>query len=464
MARWFRATLSTAVLAATITGTRTARSTVDEDGGARDRARRARRVTAPALSDNRLPPLTWSDLARPSSLTPEEEALPILTAMAHRFNPAMAFPTRDIWPVEVRYAWHDGSPLRARVTTPEGRVLREFVALPHERLAANDWGDLQAEDPQGNRIDYYVDAPGDDRMAGNVSEWRRRWRTIMGPETPPKGKAAAGASASLAAHPYPPTQYFHYYWFNREKGLLAAQYWFYYPYNEWINHHEADWEHITIVLRGPTRITENATFRPVGYQFFFHLWTHEPSRVVRIGGTDPREDHVVVYAGGHSRFLLWSGSTSGGSYPLPAVYPGAGGGVGRWRPADDTTKPARYIRPEEFKLVMLPEPDRLDVGQNPELAWLRLSFFAGQPRVYRNPLAMNGSSFGAAPRQPARQGGWNGEWNPPYWPEAPQFSARALRLPRGWHAVQSAPLHAREATVARRVPPKPMTASRPTNN
>ena len=68
---------------------------------------------------------------------------------------------------------------------------------------------------------------------------------------------------------------------------------------------------------------------------------------------------------------------------LPAVFPAAGGGVGPWRPADDTTKPARFIRPEEFKLVVLPEPDRLDVGQNPELAWLRLSFFAGQPRMYR---------------------------------------------------------------------------------
>jgi hypothetical protein len=61
------------------------------------------------------------------------------------------------------------------------------------------------------------------------------------------------------------------------------------------------------------------------------------------------------------------------------------------------------------------------VGQNPELAWLRLSFFAGQTRMYKNPLAMNGTSFGSAPVQPARQGGWNGEWNPPYWPETPRF-------------------------------------------
>jgi hypothetical protein len=58
----------------------------------------------------------------------------------------MAFPTRDIWPVEVRYAWHDGSPLQARVVSTQNACLREYTALPHERLAANDWGDLPTED------------------------------------------------------------------------------------------------------------------------------------------------------------------------------------------------------------------------------------------------------------------------------------------------------------------------------
>jgi hypothetical protein len=439
--RWHRFALPVAVLV-TVAG---ADSPTVGAAPARAGRRPAKlpRVSAPTLSHSRLPPLTWSDLAEPSPLTPEEEELPLVRALAHRFNPAMVFPTRDVWPVNVRYAWHDGSPLMARVVTAAGGVLREYVALPHERLAADDRGDLPTEDAQGNHIHYYVDAPGDDRVEQNLSGWRRRWRAIMGPDR-------AGAPK-----PYAPTQYFHLYWFNRDKGLLAIQYWFYYPYNEWINHHEGDWERINVVIRGPTRLTENASFHSVGYQFFFHLWTHEPAQVVRIGGTDPREDHVVVWAGGHSRFLLWSGSTSGGSYPLPALFPGAGGGVGPWRPADDTTKPARYMRPEEFELVMLPEPDRLDVGQNPSLAWLRLSFFAGQPHMYRNPLALNNFSFGGAPEQPAHQGGWDGEWNPPYWPETPRFDVASLKLPRGWQAVVQAPLKAFEAAAARRPPPAP---------
>jgi hypothetical protein len=438
MSSWFKATFAAALLAAT------------GSGHARGESRRPAlpRVKAPTLTHSKLPPLTWGDLAQPEPLTPDEEELPLVRALAHRFNPAMAFPTRDVWPVEVRYAWHDGSPLIARVMNKDNKILREYVALTNERLRANDWGDLPTEDEDGNRIDYHVDAPGDDRIDHGVSGWRRRWRDITGSDR----------QKPITAQEYRPTQYVHFYWFNREKGLLAVQYWFYYPYNEWINHHEGDWERINVLLRGPSRLTENASFRSAGYQFFFHLWTHEPSQVVRISGSDPREDHVVVYAGGNSQFILWSGSTSGGSYPLPALFPAAGGGLGPWRPADDTTKPARFIRPEEFNLVLLPEPDRLDVGQSPELAWLRLSFFAGQTRMYKNPLAMNGTSFGSAPIQPARQGGWNGEWNPPYWPETPRFQASNLHLPKGWQAVVETPPRAFESVAARRVRARPADA------
>jgi hypothetical protein len=440
MSSWSKATFAAALLGAVV-----------GQGHARAEKRPALpRVKAPTLTHSKLPPLTWSDLAQPEPLTPDEEELPLVQALAHRFNPAMAFPTRDIWPVEVRYAWHDGSPLIARVMSPEKKVLREYVAVTNERLAANDWGDLPTTDEDGNRIDYHVDAPGDDRSEHGLSGWRRRWRDITGSDR----------AKTTADQEYRPTQYVHFYWFNREKGLLAVQYWFYYPYNEWINHHEGDWERINVVLRGPSRLTENATFRPAGYQFFFHLWTHEPSQVVRISGQDPREDHVVVYAGGQSKFMMWSGSTSGGSYPLPALFPAAGGGLGPWRPADDTTKPTRFIRPDEFKLVILPEPERLDVGQHPELAWLRLTFFAGQTRMFHNPLAMNGTSFGSAPVQPAHQGGWNGEWNPPYWPESPRFQASNLKLPKGWQAVVQAPLKAYEAVAARRQRSRPATDAR----
>jgi hypothetical protein len=52
--------------------------------------------------------------------------------------------------------------------------------------------------------------------------------------------------------------------------------------------------------------------------------------------------------------------------------------------------------------------------------------------------------------QPARQGGWNGEWNPPYWPEKPRFQAADVKLPGDWQAVVQSPPRAYEALSARR--------------
>src|SRR4051794_25308429 len=119
MSIWSKATLSAALLAAVAV----------PGAHARGEGRRPSlpRVKAPALTKSKLPPLTWSDLAQPEPLTPDEEELPLVRAMAHRFNPAMAFPTRDIWPVEVRYSWHDGSPLIARVMGPGNHLIKEYV-------------------------------------------------------------------------------------------------------------------------------------------------------------------------------------------------------------------------------------------------------------------------------------------------------------------------------------------------
>ncbi len=375
----------------------------------------------------RLPPLTLLDLAAPEPLSRDEEVSPTTNVLARRFNPAMAFPTRDIWPVEVRYAWHDGSDLRARTVGPTGRVVAEYVARPREALAGDEWGELPDHDPNGHGIEYFVDAPGDDRMEAGVSGWRRRWRTIMGGD--------ASTRESPRAGDYPPTQYAHLFWFNRAKGLLGVQYWFFYPYNEWINHHEGDWERINVILRGPSRLHDRAAFRVVGYQFFFHRWTAEPEQVVRMRGRAAKDDHVVVWAGGESRFLLWSGSQSGGSYPLPALWPAVGGGIGGWRPAEDTRRSARFIRAEDFKIVVLPEPFRLDTAAHPELSWLQHAFFAGQPRMYGNPLKLNHASFGQAPQQPARQCGWNARENPPYFRQPARFDRTAMRLPRTWRAT-----------------------------
>ncbi len=394
------------------------------------------------------PVQSWRDIADPAPLTPAEEARAAGAVLARRYNPAMAFAHKDIWPVPVRYAWADGASLMARVLDEQGRTVHEYEALPHHKLAADDWGDLPDTDGSGRSLQYFVDAPGDDRKEQGLSNWRHRWRAIMNGDPM--------ANAPPEALDYAPTQHAHVSWFNRDKGLLALEYWFYYPYNEWINHHEGDWEHITVILRGPSRLTSDAGWRPVGYLFFFHEFLYEPQNVVRVGGSDPREDHVLVYVGGKSRFLRWQGIQSGASYPLPGIYPAVGGGITGLRADEDVREPARFVRPEEFAIVMLPEPDRLDVGLHPELTWLRLDFFAGQAVMFQNPLALNGMGFGSAPRQPARQAQWNHRWSPLVWTGQAQVSRHAPLLPDGWKTLHNAP-GGEDSNVAARRPARKRT-------
>ena len=335
----------------------------------------------------------------PEPLTAAEEADPALAALARRFNPAMAFPIPDIWPVEVRYAWHDGADLVARIEAGAGKPRQEYVAARGRDLSRTDWSRLPAQARDGRPIRYYVDAPGDDRPSGvdGLSRWRRRWRQVVQPEGPEQAPALSA---------YRPTQYAHVFWWNRAQGLLAIQYWFYYPFNEWVNRHEGDWEHIQIVLRGPSKLDAQAAFQPVAHQFFFHEYWTQPTQMVRLAGPDAREDHPLVYVGGRGRFLAWSGAFSGGSYPLPARFPGAGFRGGALAPDDDARRPARFIAANAFQVIVLPEPERLDARRNPELSWLRLPFYAGQRTMSTNPPGWTTLGRDHPPMQPGLRKGW----------------------------------------------------------
>jgi hypothetical protein len=319
---------------------------------------------------------SWTTTPRAvEPLSAAEERDPAVAAIARRFNPAMVLPDADgPWPVSVRYTWSGGADLQARTVGPDGDVLRSGTARASAELERTPWNELPATDPDGNRVEYWIDAPGDDRAAeGQVekdgqatkdgtSEWRHRWR---------------------ASEAKTPTQYAHAFWLNRARGELVVQYWFFYPFNEWINHHEGDWEHVNVVLAGPpsrSQLGRASEYRAVGYEYYFHgqrLDTDRPIRAV--------DDHPLVFVGGRGRVLWWSGNQSGGSYPWPASYPGAAGGVGPFAVSDDTRRPARVLDADAFDVVVLPEPARLDARARPELSWLALPFFAGQPRSFANP-------------------------------------------------------------------------------
>jgi hypothetical protein len=337
-------------------------------------------------------------------------------ALARRFNPAMAFPIEDVWPVEVRYAWHDGADLRARVEGRAGRRTREYVAVRGRDLSHTDWSGLPHRTADGDPIRYYVDAPGDDRPVGRsgLTSWRKRWRQIVQPK---------GPQASPGSSDYAPTQYAHVYWWNRAEGLLAIQYWFYYPFNEWVNRHEADWEHIQIILRaGGQTATATAqvdlattSFTPLAHQYHFHDSWAAPTNMVRLAGSDPREDHALVYVGGKGNVLGWGGSFSGGSYPLPARFKRAGCRSRLVSPDDDTSAPARFIAASDFKVIVLPEPSRLDARRSPELSWLRLPFYAGQRTMSTNPPGYRALGRDHPPVQPGIRRGWMAPPEGPPW-------------------------------------------------
>ncbi len=384
---------------------------------------------------------SWKQHAAPEALAETEEQLPMLQELAERYNPAMAFAEPDIWPTAIDYTWHDGANLIGRVVARTGKVVREYVAFANQALASEAWADLPREDGEGNAIEYWIDAPGDDRKSDGVTGWLHRWRDIMG---------AADGLAPVDT-PYPPTQYAHVFWYNRAEGLLGIQYWFYYPFDDWINRHEGDWEHINIILKGPDSLTADnlGEFKPVGYQYFFHAYMHEPETVMRVQTEQSPGDHVMVFAGGHSRFLAFEGSYSGGSYPLPALYPGAGGGVAGLRPYDDTSRPQRFIAPEDFQVVVLPEPERLDAEANPELSWLKLPFFAGQRSVFTNPFIINIFSPDHTPPQPGMRADWNAQRMLPLWNNEHALKPQPVELPDGWRRTNDPSLSRPGASIAR---------------
>ena len=128
-----------------------------------------------------------------------------------------------------------------------------------------------AADLYGKGEGYWLDFPGDPLDAGcSYEQWFNR--------------IAAGKATTAYAH------------IVEEEGKLALQYWFYYPFNDWNNKHESDWEMIQLVFDAPT--AEEAlgqTPELVGYS------QHEGAE------SATWDDEKLEKRGGH-----------------PVVYPGAG--------------------------------------------------------------------------------------------------------------------------------------------
>jgi hypothetical protein len=110
-------------------------------------------------------------------------------------------------------------------------------------------------------------------------------------------------------------------------------------------------------------------------------------------------------------------------------------------PDEDTTRPARYIAAPAFRLILLPEPIRLDAAQAPELSWLKLPFYVGQRAGFRNPPGTEGWC-GRPPLQPAARAEWRGPPPQARWSgriEAGADGAGAHDWPADWTPLSRPP-------------------------
>ena len=181
-----------------------------------------------------------------------------------------------------------------------------------------------AADLYGKGEEYWLDFPGDPLDAGcSYEQWFNR--------------IAAGKPTTAYAH------------IVGEQGQLALQYWFYYPFNDWNNKHESDWEMIQLVFDAAT--AEEAlgqTPALVGYS------QHEgaESATWDEDKLEKRDGHPVVYpgAGSHANQFVQS------------LYLGHSAQTGFG--CDDTRGPTRY---EQTQVVLVPSEA---TGADDPFAWL----------------------------------------------------------------------------------------------
>jgi hypothetical protein len=157
--------------------------------------------------------------------------------------------------------------------------------------------------------EYHLDFPGNALDPGcGYEQWSER--------------VSEGKSPTVYAHVVGDPGY---------PGEIALQYWLYYPFNDWNNTHESDWEMIQLVFDAPSaRAALSLEPVSIGYS------QHEGAE--RAGWGD---DKLEVVDGSHP--VVYPGAGSHANYYESALYLGSSAqeGVG----CDDTTAPSVEVRP-----------------------------------------------------------------------------------------------------------------------
>ena len=194
-------------------------------------------------------------------------------------------------------------------------------------------------------------------------------------------------------------------------GSVVIKYFCFYPFNDWQNNHEGDWQRINVIVT--SREPDVAEFYGIDYMFHgksitYYAVTDSLSSInirQRISPVRGRYPVAYVSAGGH------------GHYPTPGNYASAG----EVTYDDDLTSHGLVLHPkivdsstdiaQSYDLVLLCEPETSNaenMGLDPEMSWLGADIAWGELKVPSPGSWVPYAADGNDPAQGPFYKGWNG--------------------------------------------------------
>lgn len=327
-----------------------------------------------------------------------------LESLVHRFTPTLVVPKGDHVVFSGRkYQLLPSDPqlfadtLRLDMIRAAPYQFQDFADIPFQELSPESLASLTEtallyqSDPN-LLVAWYFDFPGE-----NPKEWWEAYgRFRTGPDS------SRWSQPTVFAHP-----------FVDPRGRVVIQYWYFYAMNDFIGNHEGDCEHVNVALT-----PDRSAVAEVHY--FFH------ARSINLpqGKYKPEimdSTHPVVYAGGRACMVfdypirMFAGdrnSGSHGSYPYPGEWESAMG-LGHTESVPKADKDSTRVIPyHRFRVVLTPEPSRIDYRRKPEVlkewAWLLLPVRWGFPSAPSLGSEIKLADVGnRAPFGPAFNAGWN---------------------------------------------------------
>ena len=249
------------------------------------------------------------------------------------------------------------SPTNHRVLVDQYRIQYPDINFSQSKFASLP-GYLQFDNPGYVILDIlllgisaHFEYPGNDKES---------WNNTYTGSGPKRGAA------------FPNTAYVHIF---DEGGQVVIQYYYFYPFNDFQNKHEGDWQHINVIVDS----FDPKMAKLVGIDYKFHgnglTYTSIGERIFdpqthfapAEGGT-----HPVVYVGAGSH----GGYPTGGHYSDPGQpgFPPAGDedmttdGIVLSTNVEDTNRDVA----QSYDLILLPNPDpgQPNKGLSPEMSWL----------------------------------------------------------------------------------------------